>query len=58
VTLEGRSRQERQAALVSARAGIDVRKGSKADLVGVIAHVRYVPQADIDAYLALTRLGF
>jgi hypothetical protein len=31
VTLEGRSRQERQAALVSARAGIDVRKGSEAE---------------------------
>jgi hypothetical protein len=38
VTPEGRSRQERQAALVSARAGIDVRKGS----IAAVAPLRSV----------------
>jgi hypothetical protein len=30
----------------------------KADIRQRVEHVCFVPQADIDAYLALTRLGF
>ena len=53
MTLEGRSRQERQAALVSARAGIDVRKGSKAAVRLVKERVRFTVKSGLPAGLLL-----
>ena len=53
MTLEGRSRQERQAALVSARAGIDVRKGSKATVRLVKERVRFTVKSGLPAGLLL-----